>query len=312
MKIKYIWNKKTDNEYQLWPNRSREYYITEPFVPMGEINKQSNSPLVLSPPPNTINHLEKHGIQSSAFASHKKGYYQSRAGVDFHFLVYTVSGSAKIKFENQHARLTRGKAFISPIGSSYNLSCETDDWSIIWFHMNSTPLWNRAFGGAQGVFKSEHFSEISKIIEYYANELYSPASSFLLLESYANAISELLKRDFLNGINTPLEEGLGKIVNSMRENPAKNISSSAAARILHTDKRKINEMCLKTWSITFQQLMLQIKMQKALHLLTNTDLSNVKIAEKIGYSDAYVFSRAFKAYYGKSPKNFIRSRKEIS
>ena len=45
----------------------------------------------------------------------------------------------------------------------------------------------------------------------------------------------------------------------------------------------------------------QLRMQRAMELLKNPDLSLQAIAEHLGYSNANYFSKAFRRYYGKSP-----------
>jgi AraC-like DNA-binding protein len=49
-------------------------------------------------------------------------------------------------------------------------------------------------------------------------------------------------------------------------------------------------------------------MEKACELLTTTELKIDDLANKIGYLNAYVFSRAFKRKYGITPTQY-RSRK---
>jgi AraC-like DNA-binding protein len=57
---------------------------------------------------------------------------------------------------------------------------------------------------------------------------------------------------------------------------------------------------------TFSQILLSQRMERAVFLMKNTDLSIEEITEMIGYADKSNFYKAFRAYYGKTPRQFIR------
>ncbi|MDK8180113.1 AraC family transcriptional regulator [Paenibacillus sp. UMB4589-SE434] len=50
--------------------------------------------------------------------------------------------------------------------------------------------------------------------------------------------------------------------------------------------------------------LIQLRMSKAKHLLLSTDFTLKEIAESVGYTDSYYFSRIFKKYEGASPTSF--------
>ena len=50
-----------------------------------------------------------------------------------------------------------------------------------------------------------------------------------------------------------------------------------------------------------------MKMQMARQLLNNSDLKTYEIAEKLGYDNPKNFTRAFRNYYGFSPRDFKKN-----
>lgn len=56
--------------------------------------------------------------------------------------------------------------------------------------------------------------------------------------------------------------------------------------------------------INFSEYLLQVKMEKAAELLRDVTLKTYEIATKIGYDNPKNFSRAFKQYCGKTPREF--------
>ena len=70
----------------------------------------------------------------------------------------------------------------------------------------------------------------------------------------------------------------------------------------------ISSLLHKETGKTFSQILLEKRMERAAILLRNTTLSIEEIAALIGYSDHSNFYKAFKDYYGTTPRDFIRQR----
>ncbi len=60
----------------------------------------------------------------------------------------------------------------------------------------------------------------------------------------------------------------------------------------------------KTFHMPFQQYLLMLRMEHALELLKDPGLTIQQIATRVGYENAFNFSRSFKAQYGVSPSHF--------
>ena len=58
---------------------------------------------------------------------------------------------------------------------------------------------------------------------------------------------------------------------------------------------------------SFSDDILNMKMQMARQLLNNSDLKTYEIAEKLGYDNPKNFTRAFRNYYGFSPRDFKKN-----
>lgn len=61
---------------------------------------------------------------------------------------------------------------------------------------------------------------------------------------------------------------------------------------------------------TFMEVLIRIRMQKAMELLENTNLKNYEISEMIGFRDPHYFSIAFKKITGKSPKEYAKGKRK--
>lgn len=64
----------------------------------------------------------------------------------------------------------------------------------------------------------------------------------------------------------------------------------------------ISKLLPKKIGKTFSQILIESRMKKASLLLTQTDLSIEKVATMLGFSNSSNFYKAYKKYYGKSPR----------
>lgn len=76
-----------------------------------------------------------------------------------------------------------------------------------------------------------------------------------------------------------------------------------AAEISQMSVRSLQRNLAKE-SLTYSQLITHLRHQKALRLLQDSNLKMIDIAAELGYSDPAHFTRAFKTWTGRSPKDF--------
>ncbi len=84
---------------------------------------------------------------------------------------------------------------------------------------------------------------------------------------------------------------------------------STVAEIMHTTEISLRKK-LESESITFYQLLLNIRMHQAAKFIINGDKQISVIALLVGYSSVSNFIKAFKSYYGITPKQFHMGIKE--
>ena len=303
---RYIWEKKTDQELQLWPDGSSECYLSEPFVPAKEINKTSGKPLVNSPSNLAQDFLKVRGVLSAGITKHKKSYYQERSGVNFHVILYALSGSATVKIGKNKTKVCSGDVLVAPAGSSYSVSCESNGWNTFWFHLGKTESWKGLFDIPIHVEKSKNFSKLTQIVQLYSEEVYATELSPVMLESYASIITEYIKRDFLVDYSVPEKKKLETLLVEMRRTLGFKWSAVNAAGRLGVSVKRLNTLCMEVHSETFSKILFRNRMQKAFEMLSIGKYSYSEVANETGYSDAYAFSKAFKLFYGKSPHLFFK------
>ncbi|MBW7453065.1 response regulator [Paenibacillus sepulcri] len=81
-------------------------------------------------------------------------------------------------------------------------------------------------------------------------------------------------------------------------------SLESMSEAFHMNKHYLSKYFKKWTSVNFSDYVLSIKMRKAAELLRDYNNRSYEVALIVGYDNAKNFSRAFKQYYGKSPREY--------
>jgi len=80
-----------------------------------------------------------------------------------------------------------------------------------------------------------------------------------------------------------------------------------AAKVIHMNPSYTSQLFKQKTGCNFSDYLIEAKMKKAAELLKDIDLKTYDISEMVGYTNAKNFSRAFKSYYGMSPREYRNS-----
>lgn len=89
----------------------------------------------------------------------------------------------------------------------------------------------------------------------------------------------------------------------------RDISVTDIAEAVGVTRAHLNRIFQENFHISLQNYLMDFRMGKAESLLVSTSTPIKDIAGKVGYTDALVFSKAFKRKFGVSPKNYRATQK---
>ncbi len=110
------------------------------------------------------------------------------------------------------------------------------------------------------------------------------------------SVSSYSKTEVLNKVDTVLEY--------LMENFDKEITNSDLGELTGYHSHYINRLMLKHTGITLRQQLINIRMDAAKEMLTQTDIPIYEIAEKCGFKNTAYFSNHFKDKIGLSPSKY--------
>ncbi|MFC5465908.1 response regulator transcription factor [Lederbergia graminis] len=93
----------------------------------------------------------------------------------------------------------------------------------------------------------------------------------------------------------------------VRKHYDRNITLSEAANLVNMNYSYFSKLFSEEANVSFSQYVMQVRMEKAKELLTDPINRINEISERVGYSNIYHFSRAFKNYAGCSPTDFRKT-----
>lgn len=95
-----------------------------------------------------------------------------------------------------------------------------------------------------------------------------------------------------------------EIVNRYVRSNLQSVNLESAALLVNLSIGYLSVLYKKETGMTFSDYVLQSRMEKSKELLRNPSYKTYEIAANLGYENPKNFSRAFKEYYGMTPRDF--------
>lgn len=298
-RAKYAFDKRSDSELQLWPGTSTEKYVTRPFVSARVFGGRGRGkrPLFFWPEFSGGDPLARYGILAAARTSHFSGYYQSRTGADFHLAMYTVDGGARLSSESEKFSLAKNSFALIPAGCPYELGSRPSGWKVVWFHISGgVPLPPSA-----RVYASGNCVRLRGIFGLYEDEIYSSAPSAQVLEPLAEAIFSLLRSDMSAAAGRARDAAEDSKIFEVKNSLSRNWTAAGASKFFGLPPKRLDALFKRRFFATFSKTLLAWRMDEARRILSAPGATLSETAAKVGYADAFCFSKAFKRHFGRPP-----------
>lgn len=254
---------------------------------------------------------------------------------DFWELVYLDSGNATVIADTTTHHLKQGEAFFHKPNEHHNISTDDDfaNSAIITFECKSRSLKLLAgriikFGEYEKFILNKIINEAKNSYGDRLNELYltkmtkKDSALFAAEQVIKNSIELLiisLIRNSQNNISTKsdinVNTGSDRIVDSViailqeKLNASSNINLDDISFKLGFSKSYIKSQFKKKTGSSVIQYYIQLKIDKAKKLLSHQKYTVSEIADMLGFSSVYYFSRQFKSNTDMSPTEYINSIK---
>lgn len=105
-------------------------------------------------------------------------------------------------------------------------------------------------------------------------------------------------------VDAILSDKVIKKIKSYVESNYKDATLEGASQLVHLNPYYISKYFKEKTGENFSDFVIRVKMKRAADLLQEMNYKFYEISEMVGYSNAKNFTRAFRKYYGKSPREY--------
>lgn len=260
-------------------------------------------------------------ITDLGFYPRAKYHYVHRPlGANEWVMIFFTSGEGTVESQTQKWPMSRGSIIIMPPDVEHTyFASEKYPWDIFWVHFSGKLVHEYLSipAKAKNTFRySKEISEddINYLMSLFWQMIQALTSGFSFeavfydsqilgtLLAYMNMHSKLPgeKKNMGN-------EHLTKAIQYIYDHLDQRITLRKLTNYLGVSVSYLSRIFKKNLDMGVNEFITSVKIKQASHYLQNTNLSVQQIAQGLGYSDPYYFSRAFKKVYKISPVNFRKT-----
>ena len=231
-----------------------------------------------------------------------------------YYLIYLVSGEIHFSYNDGITKLSAGDLIIYPANTPYKYSCVANDQAVqfYWAHFTGNQVLDILGAYRLSLFPHVHKININNHIDLRFKALFD---GFAIKDSFRdNDLSALFDRLLIEfgRVLSVSGNGTSRLHKSVRY-----ITENLSDQIKIPDLARLENMSMTTYNLHFKAYMgisptkyiIKLRIQQAIELLLNSDLSIQEISARCGYNDYNFFTKVFKNELGCPPTEYRKSFK---
>lgn len=248
---------------------------------------------------------------------HSKSFLMSRPnGLDC-YIILIVKSQALFQIGEESFTVEPNTAFIIHPGIPYQYSALDGDYKNDWLHFNCSDdfferkyaqLFNRPILLNDGLQFSQYIQHIVWE-KSYADAKYRDQNMSMLFQVLLNKLLQELETAHLSGAYNPYASRLQALRLTMQSQPYKNFTLAELADKLNVSPSYFQFLYKDFFGTPFKTDLINMRLEYAMDLITDTNLSLEQIALMSGYSSEIHFYRQFKKKTGMTPREYHVSMK---
>lgn len=269
--------------------------------------------------------LQSHDISLGRMLRYMPGQWHTS---DYFEIYYAPCGECPIHFENEVVPLSRGAVLITAPNVLHASPCYADDAILHYFMVRASTFdqvfWSqlpessllasffrKSLSGESGAswlfFDTEEDGELLALTDRMHREFREAGSySPQLLNALMTEFFILTLKRYESSARLPRtgdfywKHEYSAILSYIQQHFTE-AGIDDVARAFHYSTRQISRVVKSCFDLSYAQLVLKLKMERAAALLTQGGASVSEIGELVGYADTSSFCRAFSRYHGTTP-----------
>ena len=254
------------------------------------------------------------------FYAAASGHRMQRESHDDYLMIYCLEGKGRFSAATSESTLEMGDLLIVPAGLNHRYAADpADPWTIYWTHFEGLraaefalhtgiPCNNAGYQIHQVGLHAQLISDFEALMEARnsVQELASHIYAANQLRQILSHIALLRSTESIKGQRETAE--LERVHSLMRSHLHEKLDLDTLAAAVNLSKFHFVKRYRELSGTTPINRFIQLKIERACHLLDTTDKEIKEVAYAVGYDDAYYFSRIFRKQLGISPSQYRASR----
>ena len=232
-----------------------------------------------------------------------------------HSIVYTVSGSATVSWQDSLSPVEPNTLWIAPAGISHTFTAGNEAWYAMWFSIRRLTLW-RHLESARPQFRFPgQAARMVHVMSGLISESSSPSEDCVQMgRHFAEILGIYLDRRLHRGgelSGDTMRQRLGILWEQVGANLQRPWSISDMAIEIALSPSHLYRVVQQFHQATPMRVLTLLRLQRAQDLLAHTPHKLEYIAHRVGYASPFALSRAFKRHIGISPEQYRRQESSI-
>lgn len=252
-------------------------------------------------------------INISHFATHDKSWRETKTNI-MHTFWNICKGNVWVEINGRIHKVGPGDSILFYPGNNY--TAWTDEYGcffhFIQFALEKGNHFNILAGeNLAGIYCSDVLNErCLRFCREHLDQFFGKNTTSMKFYSFCfDFLADLLDPPecavhFFEDEQTDNDLHIHRIAEYMKEHFTENVKITDMAHEAGLSEKYFIRYFQRYFNISPKQYIIELRMRYAVELLTNTNESIAAISEKLGYSDQYSFSKAFRKYYNESPMKF--------
>ena len=246
-------------------------------------------------------------IRHFGFSDAGPGYQFVRHRPGFGALFVCVGGQGKVWADGGWRACGAGQIYLTPAHAYHAYeTIPACRWDVGWFALEEpkgeAPLVNLP----EPSLRTASVEGIAKAMRGFHDEFDGPKSP-LHLEAWLQVIHLELER--LLRQDRPMDQRLEGVWSEVGKTPGRPWDLKTLSRMASLSGEQFRHLCNKTFGESPMAHVTAIRMRRACQLILRSDLPVGDIAEKVGYTNQFAFSTAFKRHTGATPRGYRQTQR---
>ena len=247
---------------------------------------------------------------AGAYYQMDKHYNHNPRGRLDYYLMYIVSGEAKVYNGNEFVIAKEGSVIVFPPNKGYKHSSKHTQISYLWMHFTGSDVLNVLNRYGINIFPTVNTANGENKISNCFQKIFDGFANNDKFRDYD--LSSLLDRLLIEiGRSISVEQGEKRLF----KKSIRHINESYGNPIRITELAKMENVSMTTYNFHFKrqmgmsptQYILTLRMHSAKELLKSSKISVRDISAMVGYDDFNFFTKVFKKYTGQSPSAYRKN-----